>query len=87
MKRLALLMMLACHEAPQPVPQGSKTPNDLPTQTASDGGSAPSPAPIAAAPAAAAPQKIKPAKIKLTVKSTPPKALVSWEKRSWGPRR
>jgi hypothetical protein len=80
--------LAGCRETPP----ASKTAADVngpraanPSVVIDDGGVEASPAPaVAVAPAAAAAQKPKPAKIKLTIRSLPPKALVSWGKKKLG---
>lgn len=82
------VVLAGCRETPP----ASKTAADVngpragtaPVMT--DGGvveASPAPA-VAVAPAAVSTQKPKPAKVKLTIRSVPPKALVSWGKKKLG---
>jgi PEGA domain len=92
--RLGLVILISvsvmgCRETPP----ATKTAVDVngpraanPVAGPTDGGvveASPAPA-VAVAPAAASTQKPKPAKIKLTIRSLPPKALVSWGKKKLG---
>src|SRR5262245_18165253 len=80
-----IVALAACHEAPPPV--APKTANDVTPVMADGGGTvvAVSPAPAVAAPAAVAPVQAKPAKVRVTIRSLPPKALVTWGKKKLGP--
>jgi PEGA domain len=83
---IALMLVAACHEAPQPVPKSANDVTSPSQPAANDGGAvSASPAPVATTPAEVAPPRPKPARVRIVVRSNPPKALVSWGKKKLGP--